>query len=93
MLLEVENSHSATYYAAWALDASAEDAALAASVAKAYVNDAARKVCGESIQVHGGIGFTWEYDLHLYFKRAKGLEPLYGDAAYHREQIVRALSA
>jgi alkylation response protein AidB-like acyl-CoA dehydrogenase len=89
MLLEVENSHSATYYAAWALDAGAEDQELAASVAKAYVGDAARKVCGDSIQVHGGIGFTWEYDLHLYFKRAKALEPMYGDGDYHRELIVR----
>ena len=92
MLLEVENSHAAVYYAAWALDAGAEDAALAASVAKAYVSDAARKVCGNAIQVHGGIGFTWEYDLHLYFKRAKALEPMYGDADYHREQIVRRVA-
>jgi alkylation response protein AidB-like acyl-CoA dehydrogenase len=90
MLLEVENSHAATYYAAWALDAGAADAALAASVAKAYVNDASRKVCGEAIQVHGGIGFTWEYDLHLYFKRAKALEVQYGDADYHRELVLRA---
>jgi len=89
MLLEVENSHAAVYYAAWALDAGADDAALAASVAKAYVGDASRKVCGEAIQVHGGIGFTWEYDLHLYFKRAKALEVQYGDAEYHRELIAR----
>jgi alkylation response protein AidB-like acyl-CoA dehydrogenase len=92
MLVEVENSHSATYYAAWALDAGAEDRETAASVAKAYVGDAARKVCGEAIQVHGGIGFTWEYDLHLYFKRAKALEPIYGDADYHRELIVRQVA-
>jgi alkylation response protein AidB-like acyl-CoA dehydrogenase len=92
MLVEVENSHSATYYAAWALDAGAEDAALAASVAKAYVSDASRRVCGEAIQVHGGIGFTWEYDLHLYFKRAKALEASYGDADYHRELIVRQVA-
>jgi len=89
MLLEVENSHAAVYYAAWALTAGAEDAAMAASVCKSYVSEAARTVCGDAIQVHGGIGFTWEYDLHLYFKRAKALEPLYGDAAYHRELIVR----
>lgn len=89
MLVEVESAHAATYYAAWALDAGAEDAALAASVAKAYVGEAARRVCGEAIQVHGGIGFTWEYDLHLYFKRAKALEPMYGDADYHHELIVR----
>ena len=89
MLLETENSHSAVYYAAWAQDANADDADLAASVAKAYVGDASRKVCGEAIQVHGGIGFTWEYDLHMYFKRAKALETQYGDADYHRELIVR----
>ena len=89
MLLEVENSHSAVYYAAWALTAGAEDAGVAASICKSYVSESARKVCGDAIQVHGGIGFTWEYDLHLYFKRAKSLEPLYGDAAHHRELIVR----
>jgi alkylation response protein AidB-like acyl-CoA dehydrogenase len=89
MLLDVENAHAATYYAAWALDANAPDAALAASVAKAYVSDASRKVCGNAIQLHGGIGFTWEYDLHLYFKRAKHLEALYGDADFHREQALR----
>ena len=89
MLLEVENAHAATYYAAWALDAGAEDAEVAASVAKAYVGDAARRVCGEAIQIHGGIGFTWEYDLHLYVKRAKALEATYGDGDHHRELIVR----
>ena len=66
---------------------------MAASVCKSYVSEAARKVCGDAIQVHGGIGFTWEYDLHLYFKRAKALEPLYGDADYHRELIVRHVAA
>ena len=88
MLLETENSHSAVYYAAWALDAGAEDAETAASIAKSYVGDASRKVCGEAIQGHGGIGFTWEYDLHMYFKRAKALEAQYGDAEYHRELIL-----
>jgi alkylation response protein AidB-like acyl-CoA dehydrogenase len=89
MLLEVENSHAATYYAAWALDADADDGPLAASIAKAYVAEGARRVCGDAIQVHGGIGFTWEYDLHLYMKRAKALEVMYGDTDYHRELIVR----
>jgi alkylation response protein AidB-like acyl-CoA dehydrogenase len=92
MLLETENSHAAVYYAAWALDAGADDAETAASIAKSYVGDASRKVCGEAIQVHGGIGFTWEYDLHMYFKRAKGLEAQYGDADYHRELIVSAVA-
>ncbi|HYB71494.1 MAG TPA: acyl-CoA dehydrogenase family protein [Candidatus Bathyarchaeia archaeon] len=92
MLLAVESSHSAVYYAAWALTAGAEDAAMAASVCKSYVSEAARQVCGDAIQVHGGIGFTWEYDLHLYFKRAKSLEPLYGDAVHHRELLIRGLT-
>jgi alkylation response protein AidB-like acyl-CoA dehydrogenase len=91
MLVEVESAHSAVYYAAWAQDAQSEDAALAASVAKAYVGDAARKVCGEAIQVHGGIGFTWEYDLHFWFKRAKYYEPMYGDAEFHRELAAQVL--
>jgi alkylation response protein AidB-like acyl-CoA dehydrogenase len=88
MLDEVEHSYAATYYAAWALDASADDAASAASVAKAFVSESARKVCGDAIQVHGGIGFTWEFDLHFYFKRAKHFEPLWGDADYHRERVL-----
>ncbi len=88
MYVEVEESHSATYYAAWALSAGAPNASLAASVAKAYVSDAARKVCSDAIQVHGGMGFTWDYDLHLYFKHAKHLEPLYGDARFHRERAL-----
>ena len=92
MLLDVENSFAAVYYVAWALQHDADDGPLAASVAKAYVSDASRKVCGDAIQVHGGIGFTWEYDLHLYFKRAKALEPLYGDADHHRELIVRRVA-
>jgi len=93
MLLEVENAHAAVYYAAWALTAGAEDAAIASSICKAYVSEAARKVCGDAIQVHGGIGFTWEYDLHLYMKRAKALEPLYGDTEYHRELVARHVTA
>jgi len=94
MLMEVEQAHAATYYAAWALSAGAPDARLAASVAKAYVSGAARKVCGDSIQVHGGIGFTWDFDLHLYFKRAKHMEVLYGDQDFHRERALQiALAA
>ncbi|HUZ78436.1 MAG TPA: acyl-CoA dehydrogenase family protein [Chloroflexota bacterium] len=87
-LVDLEESHSATYYAAWALSATAAGAELATSVAKAFVSDASRRVCSDAIQVHGGIGFTWDYDLHLYFKRAKHLEPLYGDADFHRERAL-----
>ncbi|HEX5501641.1 MAG TPA: acyl-CoA dehydrogenase family protein [Thermomicrobiales bacterium] len=93
MLELAENAHSAVYYAAWAQDAAAPDAALSASVAKSTLNEASRRVCGEAIQVHGGIGFTWEYDLHLYWKRAKHLEPLYGDTDYHRERVLAEVLA
>ncbi len=93
MLVAAENAHAATYYAAWAIDDDAPDAVLAASVAKSFVNGAARQVCGEAIQVHGGIGFTWEFDLHLYFKRAKHFEPLYGDVEDHRERVLQEVLA
>jgi alkylation response protein AidB-like acyl-CoA dehydrogenase len=91
MLVAVENAKSITYYAAWAADQDAPDAELAASMAKAFVSDAYRKVAGDGIQVHGGIGFTWEHDLHLYFKRAKGSEVAFGDATLHRERVARLL--
>ena len=70
MLLETEGARSATYYAAWAADNQPEIAELAASMAKAYASDAGTRVTGASLQVHGGIGFTWEHDLHLWLKRA-----------------------
>jgi alkylation response protein AidB-like acyl-CoA dehydrogenase len=91
MLLEVESARSATYYAAWTVDADAPDRALATSMAKAYASDAFRKAAGNGIQVHGGIGFTWEHDMHLYFKRAKSSEVTLGDATYHRELVAQAL--
>lgn len=93
MLEAAENATAAVYYAAWALDADAPDAALAASVAKSTLNEASRMVTGQAIQVHGGIGYTWEYDLHLYWKRAKHLEPLYGDTSYHRERALQEVLA
>ena len=91
MLVLVENAKSLAYYAAWAMDRDALEAPLAASMAKAYASDAYRKVAGDGIQVHGGIGFTWEHDLHLYFKRAKGSEVAFGDATYHRERVARLI--
>ena len=91
MLVLAESGRSATYYAAWAVDADAPDRSLASSMAKAYVSDAYRKVAGDGIQVHGGIGFTWEHDMHLYFKRAKSSEVTLGDATYHRELVAQAL--
>ena len=90
MLLRVESTRSAVYRAAWCLDQDDPAAAIAAASAKAYAGDAARKVCGESIQMHGGIGFTWEVDLHFFFKRAKTLETFYGST---EAQLERALAA
>jgi len=87
MYLETESSRSAAYYAAWALDENAPDAALATSIAKMYASDAARTVGNRGIQVHGGMGFTWENDLHLYYRRAKGSENMLGDSTFHRERI------
>ena len=91
MLVLTESSKSATYYAAWTVEADAPDRSLASSMAKAYVSDAYRKIAGDGIQVHGGIGFTWEHDMHLYFKRAKSSEVTLGDATYHRELVAQAL--
>jgi alkylation response protein AidB-like acyl-CoA dehydrogenase len=92
MLVDVENAKSLTYYAAWAVDENVPEAALASSMAKAYTSDAFRKVAGAGIQLHGGIGFTWEHDLHLYFKRAKSSEFTFGDATYHREKVAQLIS-
>jgi alkylation response protein AidB-like acyl-CoA dehydrogenase len=85
--VETESSRSAAYYAAWALGEKTEDASVAASIAKVYASDAGRTVGNRSIQCHGGIGFTWESDLHLYYRRAKALETMMGDATFHRERI------
>ena len=92
MLVDVENSKSITYYAAWALDEGSPEAPLAVSMAKAYVSDAYRRVAAAGIQLHGGIGFTWEHDLHLYFKRAKGSEFTFGDATHHRERVAQLVN-
>ncbi|MGD9722976.1 MAG: acyl-CoA dehydrogenase family protein [Pirellulales bacterium] len=89
MLLWTESARSAVYYAAWALSADPADAARAISQAKAYTSDASREVANRGVQVHGGIGFTWEHDLQLYYKRSKASEVLFGDAAYHREKLAQ----
>ena len=91
MLVDVENAKSLTYYAAWAADENSPETALATSMAKAYVSDAYRKVSAAGIQLHGGIGFTWEHDLHLYFKRAKASEFTFGDATHHRERVAQLI--
>ncbi len=89
MLVLTESSRSAAYYAAWALAERAPEAAAAVSIAKAYAGDAYREVGNRGIQVQGGMGFTWENNVHLYYKRAKASEFMFGDAAFHRERIAR----
>ena len=89
MLLLIESARSAVYAAAWAASKDEQDTALLASVAKAYTSDAYRFVTGEGIQIHGGMGFTWEHDAHLYFKRAKADEFNFGDANYHRARVAQ----
>jgi alkylation response protein AidB-like acyl-CoA dehydrogenase len=88
MTVSIDASRSAAYYAAWALSDRSCDAPRAVSIAKSYCGDTARYVCNESIQIHGGVGFTWELGLHYYLRRAKTLEYLYGDASYHRERVL-----
>jgi alkylation response protein AidB-like acyl-CoA dehydrogenase len=87
MLLETENSRSAVYGAAWAADAEPDSLPLAASMAKAYASDAGWRVPDASIQVHGGIGFTWEHDLHFFLKRGKANAATFGNAGWHRERV------
>ncbi len=89
MLVWSESSRSAAYFAAWAMSEGAPEAANAVSVAKAYASDAYREVGNRAIQVHGGMGFTWENDVHLYYRRAKGSEIAFGDATWHRERIAK----
>jgi len=87
MLLETENARSAVYGAAWAADAEPDSLPLAASMAKAYASDAGWRVPDASIQVHGGIGFTWEHDLHFFLKRGKANAATFGTASWHRERV------
>ncbi len=91
MLLEVESAKSAAYYSAWAAAEDNDELPVVASLAKAYCSDAYFHAAAENIQIHGGIGFTWEHPAHLYFKRAKSSEVLLGDATYHRELLAQRI--
>jgi alkylation response protein AidB-like acyl-CoA dehydrogenase len=91
MLLEVEGARSMALYAAWALDHEPESGPLAASMAKAYASDAGWRVPAAALQVHGGIGFTWEHDLHLWLKRGKANAYLWGDAREHRARVAKRI--
>lgn len=91
MLIQVESSKSISRYAAWAVAEELSEAPLAAAMAKAYTSEAYRHCTAENIQIHGGVGFTWEYDCHLYFKRAKAVEVTYGDPSFQRERVAQLL--
>lgn len=87
MLVALEGARSAAYYASWALAQDDSSLGLAVSMAKAACADACRLICNDALQIHGGVGFTWEFDIHLYLKRGKLLEYAFGDASYHRERV------
>jgi alkylation response protein AidB-like acyl-CoA dehydrogenase len=89
MLVLTESSRSAAYYGAYAIQEGIPEAPLAVSVAKAYASEAYRETGNRAIQVHGGMGFTWENDAHLYYRRAKVSEQMFGDATFHREVIAK----
>jgi len=91
MLLLVESARSAAYYAGWAVSVDDPEVPVLAALARAYCSDAYFRCAAEAIQIHGGVGFTWEYDVHLYFKRAHASAVLLGDASHHRERVARAL--
>jgi alkylation response protein AidB-like acyl-CoA dehydrogenase len=87
MLVQVESARSAAYYAGWAASEDNDELATVAPLAKSYCSEANFFCASENIQIHGGIGFTWEHDAHLYFKRAKSSQLLFGDPAYHRARL------
>ena len=91
MLVDVESAKSAAYYAGWAVATGADDVAIAAPLAKSFCSEAYFHCAAENIQIHGGIGFTWEHDAHLYFKRAKTDELLFGTPAQHRALLADRL--
>ena len=93
MLLEVESAKSAAYYAGWAAAELNDELPTVASLAKAYCSDAYFHAAAENIQIHGGIGFTWEHPAHLYFRRAKSSELLFGSPAYHRDLLTTRLTS
>lgn len=94
MLVALEGARSAAYYACWAVAEDDASLALAVAMAKAVSGDACRLICNDALQIHGGVGFTWDYDIHFYLKRGKLLEYAFGDASFHRERVAsRVLGA
>jgi alkylation response protein AidB-like acyl-CoA dehydrogenase len=93
MLVDVEAMRSAVYWAVWCLGAGDADTSIAASTAKVWCADAARRVMASGLQVHGGVGFTWEHDLHLFLKRSQLDQVAFGDATFHRDRLGELLRA
>ena len=93
LLIEVEAARAAARYAALAVADNRDDRDEAVAVAGSYVREAFSHVCGEALQVHGGIGFTWEHDVHLFLRRAKTDQALYGEPSWHRERLVSVIEA
>ncbi len=91
MLLEVESARSASYYAGCVAAEDGAELPMVASLAKARCSDAYFRCAAETLQIHGGVGFTWEYDVHLYFKRARSTEIFLGDATHHRERVAQSM--
>jgi alkylation response protein AidB-like acyl-CoA dehydrogenase len=91
MLVDVEGMRSTVYWAAWCIGADDADASIAASTAKVWCSDASKRVMASALQVHGGIGFTWEHDLHFFLKRAQLDQLSFGDAAFHRARLTSLL--
>jgi alkylation response protein AidB-like acyl-CoA dehydrogenase len=92
MMIGLESARSLGYYAAWAVERRSRDRVKALAMAKAYTSDIGKSVTGEAIQLHGGIGFTWEHDVHLYYRRALANEAMFGSAPLHRETVARELA-
>jgi alkylation response protein AidB-like acyl-CoA dehydrogenase len=87
MYVDTESFKSLLYYAAWALDQNTDDASAAVSRAKAYASEAFARIGIDGVQLHGGVGFTWEYNIQLYLKRSKWVRPAFGDADYHYDRL------
>ncbi|MEE8413522.1 MAG: acyl-CoA dehydrogenase family protein [Dehalococcoidales bacterium] len=92
MAVEVEGATSIMYYAAWTIMENDSDMALAASMAKSWCGETYKHATFDGIQIHGGMGYTWDHDMHLYLKRAKACEVTFGDSDYHREKVAQLLN-
>ena len=93
VLVDVESARAVTYYAGWTAENNTAELGLAASVSKSVTSEAFFRAASENIQIHGGVGFTWEHPAHLYFRRAQACSTLFGDSAYHRELVAREVLA